>query len=186
VTIEDCYADPTFQGFDRIARARIFLDHFPRSPLRPKFYCCSATPRRSSLQTVSRRRTPSQRRPRRRAGIQLLPELHRPRSLQPPARRVRLRQVNKRFHYDGAAWRELIRRYPRFSRRSPKRKQARLLYSQLRMSSIAHDTQTKNLKENARWASHMLQLNMQLDSTELIRRRISCRYGSRRIDGSGI
>jgi hypothetical protein len=35
----------------------------------------------------------------------------------------------KRFHYDGAAWRDLIRRYPRSSAASEAKKR---LYSQLR------------------------------------------------------
>jgi uncharacterized protein (DUF3084 family) len=38
----------------------------------------------------------------------------------------------KRFHYDGAAWRELIRRHPRSSEAIEAKKRLELLYSQLR------------------------------------------------------
>jgi hypothetical protein len=37
----------------------------------------------------------------------------------------------KRFHYDGAAWRELIRRHPRSPEAAEARKRINLLYSQL-------------------------------------------------------
>ena len=36
------------QGFDRISRARIFLDHFPRSPLRPDSSAIARRQRRRS------------------------------------------------------------------------------------------------------------------------------------------
>src|SRR4030095_10130101 len=39
----------------------------------------------------------------------------------------------KRFHYDGAAWREGIRRYPRSSEAGEARKRMNVLYSQLRI-----------------------------------------------------
>ncbi len=39
----------------------------------------------------------------------------------------------KRFHYDGAAWRELIRRYPKTSQAAEAKKRLGLLYSQVRM-----------------------------------------------------
>jgi uncharacterized protein (DUF3084 family) len=42
-------------------------------------------------------------------------------------------KTTKRFHYDGAAWRELIRRYPRSSAASEARKRLDRLNSHLRM-----------------------------------------------------
>ena len=42
-------------------------------------------------------------------------------------------QSTRRFHYDGAAWRELIRRYPKTPQRAEARKRLETLYSQLRM-----------------------------------------------------
>ena len=40
---------------------------------------------------------------------------------------------NKRFHYDGAAWRELIRRHPRSPEAAEARNRLEALYSHLRM-----------------------------------------------------
>ena len=42
-------------------------------------------------------------------------------------------RATKRFHYDGAAWRELIRRYPKSTQAAEAKKRLDLLYSQLRM-----------------------------------------------------
>jgi hypothetical protein len=39
----------------------------------------------------------------------------------------------KRFHYNGAAWRELIRRYPKTPQAEEARRRLEVLYSQLRM-----------------------------------------------------
>ena len=39
----------------------------------------------------------------------------------------------KHFHYDGAAWRELIRRYPKTPQAVEAQKRLKVLYSHLRM-----------------------------------------------------
>src|SRR5215813_11505263 len=102
------------QGFDRISRARIFLDHFTRSSLRPKVLLLlgdTAEELAKQLSTDAARRlkddpgeapefsyylnyTGLDRYNRQRVGFIFDPS-------------------TKRFHYDGAAWRELVRRYPR-------------------------------------------------------------------------
>src|ERR1043165_7491216 len=61
-----------------------------RRPLTPRRHR-----RRTRRATLDRRRTPPKRRYRRSTRVQLLPQLHRPRSLQPPGREIRLRQINE-------------------------------------------------------------------------------------------
>jgi hypothetical protein len=102
------------QGFDRISRARIFLDHFTRSPLRPEVLLLlgdTAEEFAKQLSTDAARRLKDDpgEAPEfsyylnytgldryNRQGVKFI--------FDKPA---------KRFHYDGAAWRELIRRYPK-------------------------------------------------------------------------
>ena len=100
-------------GFDRIARARIFLDHFPRSPLRPEVLLLlgdAAEEVAVKLSTHAARRL--------NVG-QDAPEFSYYLNHASLDRYNRQRvgfvfdKSTKRFHYDGAAWRELIRRYPR-------------------------------------------------------------------------
>ena len=120
-------------GFDRIARTRIFLDHFPRSPLRPEVLFLlgdTAEEVAVKLSTDAARRL--------REGLGDAPEFSyylNHTSLD----RYNRQRVNfvfdkstKRFHYDGAAWRELIRRHPRSSEAAEAKKRLDLLYSQLR------------------------------------------------------
>jgi hypothetical protein len=72
--------------FERVARARIFIDTFPRSPLRPKILLrlgdaaeeAAAQLTREATRRFERREIPTGRR----ARLFLLPELQRPRSLQ--------------------------------------------------------------------------------------------------------
>jgi hypothetical protein len=121
------------QGFDRIARARIFLDHFQRSRLRPSVLLLlgdTAEQLAAKLSADAARRLKEDRGDApefsyflnytgldryNRQGITFL-----------------FNQSTKRFYYDGAAWRELIRRYPH----SPFATKAKInldsLYSQLR------------------------------------------------------
>jgi len=121
------------QGFDRIARARIFLDHFQRSRLRPSVLLLlgdTAEQLAAKLSADAARRLKQARGDApefsyflnytgldryNRQGITFL-----------------FNQSTKRFYYDGAAWRELIRRYPH----SPFATKAKInldsLYSQLR------------------------------------------------------
>ncbi|HET6972489.1 MAG TPA: hypothetical protein VFH96_00620 [Pyrinomonadaceae bacterium] len=122
------------EGFDRIARARIFLDNFPRSPLRPEVLLLlgdTAEELAAKLTIDAARRlkddlgdapafsyflnyTGLDRYNRQRVGFVF-------------------DKTTKRFHYDGAAWRELIRVYPRSSAASEARKRLDLLFSQERI-----------------------------------------------------
>lgn len=121
------------QGFERIARARIFLDHFPRSRLRPSvllLFGNTAEELAAKLSADATRRLKDDR------GD--APEFSYFLNYTGLDRYNRqeitfvFNQPTKRFHYDGAAWRELIRRYPN----SPAANEAKIkldaLYSQLR------------------------------------------------------
>jgi hypothetical protein len=123
-----------FQGFDRIARARIFLDHFPRSRFRPAVLLLigdTAEDVAVKLSADAARRVNDARGEApefsyflnytgldryNRQGVAFV-----------------FNQSTKRFHYDGAAWRELIRRYRDSLEAAEARKRIELLYSQLRM-----------------------------------------------------
>jgi hypothetical protein len=121
------------QGFDRISRARIFLDHFTRSPLRPDVLLLlgeAAEELAKQLSSDAARRVkdnPSD-----------APEFSYYLNYTGLDRYNRQRvgflfdKQTKRFHYDGAAWRELIRIYPRSSAASEARKRIATLYSQQR------------------------------------------------------
>ena len=124
----------TSNGFDRIARARIFLDHFPRSPLRPEVLLLlgdTAEEIAAKLSVDAARRL--------KGGLGDAPEFTYYLNHTGLDRYNRQRvgfifdKSTKRFHYDGAAWRELIRRYPRSPQAAEARKRINLLYSQLRM-----------------------------------------------------
>ena len=104
------------QGFDRIARARIFLDHFTRSPLRPEvLLLLGDTAEQLALQLS----TDAVRRLKDVPGE--APEFSYYLNYTGLDRYNRQRvtfifdKQTKRFHYDGAAWRELTRVYPRSS-----------------------------------------------------------------------
>jgi hypothetical protein len=101
-------------GFDRIARSRIFLDHFHRSPLRPAVLLLIGDTAESLAaqltQSISRKLTSST-------------ALSAPEStyyLNHPSLDRYNRQgitflfnpLTKRLHYDGLAWRTLIRHHP--------------------------------------------------------------------------
>ena len=122
-----------FQGFDRITRARIFLNHFPRSRLRPAVLLLFGDTAEELAAKISKD-----------AGRRLKQERGEAPEFSYFLNYTGLDRYNrqgitfvfdpyaKRFHYDGAAWRELIRRYPR----SPLAVEAKIkldsLYSQLR------------------------------------------------------
>jgi hypothetical protein len=104
------------QGFDRISRARIFLDHFTRSPLRPDvllLFGDTAEELAAQLSADAARRLKDD------PGE--APEFSYYLNYTGLDRFNRQGVVfifdksTKRFHYDGAAWRELIRRYPKTS-----------------------------------------------------------------------
>ena len=101
-------------GFDRIARARIFLDHFPRSPLRPEVLLLlgdTAESLAGKLSLDAARRL--------KEDLGDAPEFSYYLNYTGLDRYNRQRvkfvfdKTSKRFHYDGAALRELVRRYPK-------------------------------------------------------------------------
>lgn len=101
-------------GFDRIARTRIFLDHFPRSPLRPQVLLLLSFTAEEQAAKLSRDAT-------KRLSITTTsaPEFTYFLNYTGLDRYNRQRvkfvfdKTTKRFHYDGAALRELVRRYPK-------------------------------------------------------------------------
>jgi hypothetical protein len=122
------------RGFDRIARARIFLDHFPRSPSRPEVLLLlgdTAEEVAAKLSSEAARKLDE--------GLSYAPEFSyylNHTGLDRYNRqgvRFLFDKTTKRFHYDGAAWREVIRRYPRSSEAIEAKKLLNLLYSQLRI-----------------------------------------------------
>ena len=122
------------QGFDRISRARIFLDHFPRSPLRPEVLLLLGDSAEEAAEKLSKSaaRTINK-------TMNVAPEFTYYMNYSGLDRYNRLGvtfvfdQSTKRFHYDGAAWRELIRRYPKTPHAAEAQKRLAALYSQLRM-----------------------------------------------------
>lgn len=118
------------QGFDRISRARILLDHFTRSPLRPEVLLIFGD---TAEQLAAQLSTDAARRLKDDPGE--APEFSYYLNYTGLDRYNRQRvtfifdKQTKRFHYDGAAWRDLIRRYPKTSQAAEAKKR---LYSQLR------------------------------------------------------
>ena len=117
-------------GFDRIARARILLDHFPRSPVRPEVLLLLGDTAESLAAKLSLDATR-----RLKDALGDAPEFTYYMNFTGLDRYNRQRigfifdQSTKRFHYDGSAWRELIRGYPRSSASSEARKRLNLLDS---------------------------------------------------------
>jgi len=120
------------KGFDRISRARIFLDHFARSPLRLEVLLLlgdTAEEMAARLSADAARRLDE--------GLGDAPEFSYYLNHTGLDRYNRqgvmfvFDKTTKRFHYDGAAWRELIRRYPRSSQAAEAKKRLDFLYSQL-------------------------------------------------------
>jgi hypothetical protein len=102
--------------FDRVARARIFLELFPRSPRRPKVLLIYGDAAEEAATRLSRE---AERRFERRE----LPALGAPEfsyylnysSLDRYNRQgvtFSFDRATKKFHYEGWAWREIVRRYP--------------------------------------------------------------------------
>ncbi len=103
--------------FDRVARARIFLDEFPRSPLRPAvllLFGAEAETAGGKLSRDAERRLQATKLP---AGGAPLPSYFLNYNGLDRFNRAGVKFVfdnaTKRLHYDGAAWREILRRYPR-------------------------------------------------------------------------
>ena len=122
------------EGFDRISRARIFLDYFPRSPLRSEVLLLlgdTAEELAAKLTVDAARRLKD--------DLGDAPEFSYYLNYTGLDRYNRQRigflfdKSTKRFHYDGAAWRELIRRYPKTTHAGEARNRLETLYSHLRM-----------------------------------------------------
>jgi hypothetical protein len=122
------------EGFDRIARARIFLDDLPRSPLRPEVLLLlgdTAEELAAKLSQDAARRFKD--------DLGDAPEFSYYLNYTGLDRYNRQRvgflfdKTTKRFHYDGAAWRELIRRHPKTSHAAEAYKRLNHLYSQVRI-----------------------------------------------------
>jgi hypothetical protein len=102
--------------FDRIARSRIFLDHFPRSSLRPKVLLALGDAAEEAAAQLSREAT--RRFERREIPTDGAPEHSYYMNYNGLDRYNRqgvtftFDRATKQFHYDGAAWREIIRKYP--------------------------------------------------------------------------
>lgn len=118
------------EDFDRIARARIFLDHFPLSRLRPEVLLLlgdSAEEVADSLSKAAARRMND--------ALGEAPDFSYYLNYSGLDRYNRLRvafvfdKSAKRFHYDGTAWRELIRRHPRSPQAQEAQKRLEQLYS---------------------------------------------------------
>lgn len=101
-------------GFDRISRARIFLDHFTRSSLRPKVLLLLGDAAEEAAVKLSKDAAR-----RLNGNIGDAPEFSYFLNHSGLDRYNRLRvgfvfnPSTKRLHYDGAAWRELLRRHPK-------------------------------------------------------------------------
>ena len=102
--------------FERIARARIFLDTFPRSPLRPKVLLTLGDAAEEAAEQLSKEVT--RRFERREIPTDGAPEFSYYMNYNGLDRYNRqgvtftFDRTTKEFHYDGAAWREILRRYP--------------------------------------------------------------------------
>jgi hypothetical protein len=121
------------QGFDRISRARIFLDYFPRSSLRPDVLLlfgdtAEELAARLSMDAARRMTDPGD-----------APEFSYYLNYTGLDRynrqgvRFVFDKSTKHFHYDGAAWRELIRRYPKTQAAAEAQKRLEIVYSHLRI-----------------------------------------------------
>lgn len=123
------------QGFDRIVRAQIFLDTFSRSPLRPAVLLIHGDAIEESTVTLSREATRRLNETEMTAGgasphTYFMNYVGLDRYNRLGIRFIYDRAV-RRFHYDGASWREIVRRYPN----SPEATEARQRLAQLPTSS---------------------------------------------------
>ena len=99
--------------FDRIVRSRILLDYFPRSSLRPQVLLIlgdTAERMSSKLSHEAERRTTNH------SPVPLFSFFMNYSGLDRYNRQgvgFVFDEQSRRLHYDGAAWREIVRRYPR-------------------------------------------------------------------------
>jgi hypothetical protein len=102
--------------FERVARARIFLETFPRSPLRPKVLLALGDAAEEAAAQLSREAT--RRFERREIPIDGAPEHSYYMNYNGLDRYNRqgvtftFDRTTRQFHYNGAAWREILRRHP--------------------------------------------------------------------------
>ena len=102
--------------FERIARARIFLETFPRSALRPRVLLALGDAAEEAAQQLSREAT--RRFERREIPTDGAPEFSYYLNYSGLDRYNRqgvtfiFDRPTKQSHYDGAAWREIVQRYP--------------------------------------------------------------------------
>lgn len=115
-------------GFDRVVRARIFLDNFVRSPLRPKVLLLLSDAAEEQAAKLSRDAAQRLKLERLNGTASAAPEFSYFMNYTGLDRFNRQRvgfvfdRTTKRFHYDGAALRELVRRYPASAEASEARK----------------------------------------------------------------
>jgi hypothetical protein len=114
------------EEFDRLARARIFLDAFPRSPLRPAVLLVfgdAAEEAAAKLSREARRRLDAREME---AGGAPVASYFLNFSALDRYNRSGVKFVfnpsKRELHYDGAAWRELVRRYPQSAEAAEARK----------------------------------------------------------------
>ena len=121
------------KDFDRLARAEIFLEMFSTSPLRPAVLLLLGEAAEEAAQKLSRE------------AVRRLDEDEMKANRAPAVSyflnyngldRYRRQGIDfvfdektKQFHYDGAAWRELVRRYPRSTEASQARQRLQDLKS---------------------------------------------------------
>ena len=119
--------------FDRVARARVFLDAFPRSPLRPRvllMYGDAAEEAAAKLSREAERRFE-----RRELPAEGAPEFSYYLNYSGLDRYNRQGVIftfdrsAKKFHYDGAAWREIVQRYSKSPEAVEARKRLEILAS---------------------------------------------------------
>jgi hypothetical protein len=119
--------------FDRVARARVFLDAFPRSPLRPQvllMYGDAAEEAAAKLSREAERRFEKRELP-----AEGAPEFSYYLNYSGLDRYNRQGVIfifdhsAKKFHYDGAAWRQIVQRYPKSPEAAEARKRLEILES---------------------------------------------------------
>ena len=111
--------------FDRVARARIFLDAFPRSPLRPHVLLLFGDAAEQAAvklsHDASRKLDPEEMQASDAPVFSYALNFGGLDRYNRQGVRFAFDRDQQKFHYDGASWREIVRRYPR----SPEAVQAR-------------------------------------------------------------
>ncbi|HEX8774308.1 MAG TPA: hypothetical protein VF735_12085 [Pyrinomonadaceae bacterium] len=119
------------EDFDRIARARIFLDLFQRSPARPAVLMIYAEAAEAAANRLSR--DAARRLDEREMAANGAPVFSYFLSYNGLDRYRRqgitftFNRALKQFHYDGEGWREIVRRYPRSPEAAEARKRLEML-----------------------------------------------------------